>query len=235
MLDAFLEAGYPRDYLLAVDMTPRDGDNVRAAQRFVAGGVDTLLSASGAALATSGCSGAAPQRIDVVAHSMGAFSARWYARFVAPERVRTLISLAGANHGTDSLCGRPGRGDRQMCPAFADDPADSEVQVMLNGSTATPTDETAFGVGDDSEIAVRIPPDEERRIAFFSIRLDPDRWITPAGSAVLDGAGGKPLAGLDRFPVRETSPGNFLFEDDVSHDGLPFHPQLIRLVLHLLS
>lgn len=235
MVDAFLQAGYPAAYLMAIDMVPREGDNVRAAETFISAGVKDLLAGGAAALRASACDLPAPGQVDIVAHSMGAFSSRWFARFVEPAAVRTLVSLAGANHGTDELCGRSGRGDRQMCPAFAANARESEVQVALNGTSAAPADETPFGVGRDAPGRESIPPDDHRRIAYFSIRLEPDRWITPATSAILDGAGGPTPPATDGIPVTETSPGNYRFNGQTTHDGLPTHPLLIRFVLRILG
>ena len=166
---------------------------------------------------------------------MGAFSARWFARFLKPESVRTLVTLAGSNHGTDKLCGRSARGDQQMCPAFSSADDASKVQVELNGTEAQPVDETPFGVGADSAGRPRLAPDATRRITYFTVRLQPDIWIEPADSAILDGAGGVSVPSLAEFPVSETTDGNFLFRDRASHDGLPSHPALIRLVERLLQ
>lgn len=181
-----------------------------------------------------GCQGAPPAEVDIVAHSMGAFSARWFARFVMAEKVRTIVTLAGANHGTDMLCGLSGVGNRQMCPAYSESGGNDNIQRKLNGTGALPVDETPFGLGADRGDRARIPPDGRRRIVYFTVRLDPDEWIVPADSAVLDGAGGKAIEGIDELPVIETSSGNFLFQGPTSHDGLPSDPELIQFVFHLL-
>jgi len=226
--------GYPAAYLHAIDMRPRDGDNVRAAERFVAAGAERLLEDSRSAASASGCGVEAPDKIDIVAHSMGAFSARWYIRFIGGEHVRLMVALAGANHGTDRLCGRSGKGDRQMCPAFADAADPDNVQQRLNGTRAAPEDETPWGLGEDSADRERIPPDEERRIGYVTVRVEADEWIEPAESALLDGAGGIDTGNTGSLPLRETSPGNYLFLGSASHDGLPYHPDLVRFVLELL-
>jgi len=234
MRRALREDGYPSAYLRAVDMRPRDGDNVRAAERFIAAGAERLLEDSRSAVSASGCNTEVPAKIDIVAHSMGAFSARWYIRFIGGERVRLMVALAGANHGTDRLCGRSGKGDRQMCPAFADTASPDNVQRRLNGTRAAPDDETPWGLGEDSADRDRTPPDGERRIGYVTVRVEADEWIEPAESALLDGAGGVDTGDVGGLPLRETSPGNYLFLGSASHDGLPYHPELIRFVQSLL-
>ncbi len=234
MLRALRDDGYPPAYLSAIDMRPRDGDNVRAAERFIAAGAERLLEDSRSAVSASDCGGEAPTKIDIVAHSMGAFSARWYIRFVGGERVRLMVALAGANHGTDRLCGRSGKGDRQMCPAFADADDPDNVQLRLNGTRAAPEDETPWGVGEDSPDRNSILPDGERQIGYVTVRVEADEWIEPAESALLDGAGGFDTGDIGGFPLRETSPGNYLFLGSASHDGLPYHPELVRFVQQLL-
>lgn len=235
MIETFVRQGFPPEYLLAPDMRPRDGDNVRAAETYISDSVEKLLEISEARISQHDCDEDPPGHVDIVAHSMGAFSARWFTRFLMPEKVRTLVTLAGANHGTDKLCGRSGRGDRQMCPAFSGSGGDSEVQRQLNGTLAEPLDETPFGIGKDSSGRPRIPPDDLHSIAYFTVRLEPDTWIEPSDSAILDGAGGRTVNSTDAFPVTETSGGNYLFLDSTSHDGLPSHPDLIRFVVKLLK
>jgi len=235
MLEAFARSGYPPEFLVAIDMLPRDGDNIAAAERFIAPAVESLHEGKTEYLSRRGCSGSGPGKVDIVAHSMGAVSARWYANRMAPEKIRTLLTIAGANHGTDKLCGTPGAGDAQLCPAFSESGSVDNLQSTLNGTRAEHIDETPYGIGIDERSDTRIAPTEHRRIRFFTVRIDPDEWIVPADSATLDGAG---TAAVDtrRFAsVRETSPGNFLFLGNISHDDLPADPGLIQFVLFLLS
>jgi pimeloyl-ACP methyl ester carboxylesterase len=233
MINTFAARGYPPGFLYAVDMTPGDGDNRRAAEKFIAAGVERLLEQAQKLRAASTCPAETSEKVDVVAHSMGAVSARWFVRFGEPQRVRRFVALAGSNHGTDKLCGRSGRGDQQMCPAYAADTGKDAIQLQLNGSAAAPLDETPYGLGADPAGVTRIPPDATRRVAYFTVRLDPDVWIEPADSATLAGAGGIPVD-AGRYPLIETSAGNYLFTANASHDGLPADPGLIRFVLELL-
>jgi hypothetical protein len=167
---------------------------------------------------------------------MGAVSSRWYAVRLAPEKVHTWIGIASANHGTDALCGHHGAGNKEMCPAFASSRAESATQFELNGSKSEPRDESPYGLGADSAGAPRIAPDETRAIRYFTVRIEPDEWIVPANSATLDGAGVDARKG-PRLPgdVRATSPGNFLLNRRVDHDGLTNDASVIELTIALLG
>jgi pimeloyl-ACP methyl ester carboxylesterase len=232
MRAAFVAAGYHADWLLAVNLLPNDGDNARAAERFIAPAVDELLQRASAEAGRAGCR--VPARVDLIAHSMGGVSSRWYAAKIAPRKVRTLVGIAPANHGTNSLCGYQGEGNRQMCPAFAAARGESALQVDLNGTPRAPADETPFGGGEDSPDRKRIAAAPGEEIGYFTIRLALDPWIKPESSAVLDGAGGRAWPLLPSGVV-ETTPGNLLWPDVTGHDGLPRDATLIRVVIALLS
>jgi len=225
MRDHLLSKGYPPDYLLAVDLLPRDGDNVRAARRYIEPAVEKLLQAAHEISA-----GRAAKKVDIVAHSMGAVSARWFAVKMQPEQVRTLITLAGANHGTNALCGYPGYGERQMCPAFAT----RSVQSDLNGVPDIPRDETPYGVGEDPQRVNSVLPDSSREILYVTLRIDPDEWIVPADSALLSGAGGIEVP-FRHAEFRQTSAGNWLYSGEADHDLLPRDAAVIEWVAVLLS
>lgn len=233
MTAALESAGYPRSHLLAVELVPRDGSNPRAAERIIGPAIRQLLERARRQAAAAGSP--FPNQVDIVAHSMGAVSTRWFIQEHRAEWVRRWIGIAPANHGTNALCGAPGEGDRELCPAFAADGRKNRVQVRLNGTRFKPRDETPFGLGADGAGRPRIPPDEHRAIAYYTLRIEPDRWIEPAVSAVLDGAGGLSLPN-ERWPdLRETSPGNFLFLDAVGHDDLPRDPQVADWVNAILT
>ncbi|KOR37679.1 hypothetical protein AM228_05850 [Planktothricoides sp. SR001] len=243
MIKHLQEIGYPSAYLYAVEIQPNDGANDRAAETFIAPAVESMLAKAQAAARDAAKQKSnvpkniepIPVKVDIVAHSMGAVSSRWYIAKLHPERVRTWISLAGANHGTNALCGYSGAGNQQMCPAFATSAEDSPLQVALNGTPCAPIDETPFGLGVDSPEVKTIPPDTDREILYLSVRIEPDGWIKPENSAVIDGAGGLPIPIPAGVPVQETSPGNYLFQGRVGHDPLPQDPDLIRLVASMLS
>lgn len=228
-------AGYPRAYLHGVDIVPNTMANVRAAESVIAPAAVALLGDAERAARRAGYVGEAPRRINIVSHSMGAVSSRWYAAKLRPDRVRTWIALAGANHGTQALCPFRDEASREMCPAFATNASRQAVQVTLNGADGAPVDETPYGLGPDRPGASRIPPDAARGILYLTVRVEPDAWIQPERSAVVDGAGGVPVQVPAGIPVRETSPGNFLFEVPVEHDPLLTHPDLLRLVTAMLA
>ena len=179
----FQRAGYPDTALLAVDLVPNDGDNIAAAEQQISDAVSHLLTLSREQARE--CPSGPVDKVDIVAHSMGALSSRWYASRVAPERVRFLVTVAGANHGTDAICGYRGRGNEQMCPAFTERTGRKEVQVPLNGRNNQPVDETPFGIGSDGPDRPAIAPDDDRRIVYLTVRLEPDEWIIPPQSAEL--------------------------------------------------
>lgn len=235
MIRYFISIGYPSKFLHAVDLLPRDGSNIRAANEFIAPAVKSLLDNAKLAARIAGYKCEVGQKVDIVSHSMGAVSSRWYTVKKHPERVRTWISIAGANHGTNALCGHSGAGNMEMCPAYAKSREDSTVQVALNGTPAEPIDETPYGLGYDRHEIPRLPPDNSRSILYFTVRIEPDRWIKPETSALLDGAGGLPVSIPPGVPVEETTQGNYLFLSKVGHDPLPKNPELIRFVAALLA
>lgn len=228
MMDGLLSSGYSAEELLAVDLVPKDGSNPRAARLLIAPAVERLLAQAREAALKRGQRPS--QRIDIVAHSMGAVSSRWYAAFIRPDLVRLWLGVAAANHGTDALCGFPGEGDRELCPAFARSGSANPVQVRLNGTPERPLDVSPYGLGNDVSAIKPIPAVPDRCIAYFTVRLAVDEWIKPESSAELDGAGGWELTSLKTLPFLETKPGNFLFQAETTHDELPRHPAMIDFV-----
>ena len=235
MIEYLAANGYAREYLHGVDIVPNTMANVQAATSVIAPAADSLLAGAKAAAQRAGYRGEVPRRLDIVSHSMGVVSSRWYAVKLRPERVRTWIGLAGANHGTQALCPFQDEASREMCPAFASNARTHALQVALNGAEGAWVDETPYGLGLDRAGIPRIPPDGTRSILFLTARVEPDIWIQPERSALLDGAGGVPIIVPAGVPVRETSPGNFLFQEQVGHDPLLLHPDLLRLVAAMLA
>ncbi|MGI0016510.1 MAG: esterase/lipase family protein [Nitrososphaera sp.] len=235
MMNHLVSLGYPREYLYAVDIIPNDMANVKAATTVLEPAATSLLENAKVVARSAGYQGEASQRLDIVSHSMGAVSSRWYTVKLHPELVRTWISVAGANHGTNVLCGYTDEAAREMCPAFATSTEKSAVQVALNGTTVAPLDETPYGLGIDGARTTSIPPDSTRSILYFTLRIELDEWIKPENSAVLNGAGGAHVRVPSGVPVKETSPGNYLFQAKVGHDPLPKHPDLIHFVAALLA
>jgi pimeloyl-ACP methyl ester carboxylesterase len=203
------ERGYPASYLKAVELDPNDGANIDAATRELAPAVEELVAATG---------GGPTAKIDIVAHSMGALSSRWYAAKLRPERVRTLLTVVGANHGTDELCGHDTGGSADLCPAFADDPAKA-VQVGLNGTRDKPADETPYGLAPDRPGVRSVPADDTRAIRYVAVSIPDDQWIRPVASSALSGA--SPVPALPTgAKVTQTTPGNLMFGDPTDHDRI---------------
>ena len=234
LIEYLARLGYPRPYLHAVDLLPNDGENIRAAEGFIKPAVDRLLQRTGETARSEGLVGI-PGKVDIVSHSMGAASSRWYAAKIAPERVRIWISIAGANHGTDALRDFPSPGNDEMVPAFASSVEESFIQVALNGTRGEPRDETPFGVGPDPPGRPVIAPDSERGILYLTVFIEPDGWIRPSASALLAGAGGPEIKLPPGIRVEETTSGNFRFTGRSDHDGLPSHPEVMRLISVFLA
>lgn len=209
MIEHLESRGYPADHLLAVQLRPDDGANVAAAREAIAPAVEELLDRAGAGPAG---------RVDVVAHSMGALSSRWYATRLRPDRVRSLITVGGANHGTDVLCGYPDPGGRELCPAFAADGAAAQLQIALNGTPSAPVDETPFGRGADDPRVVPVRPDGIREIRYLAVIVPDDEWITPLASSELDGADA--VSSVAGAPVEQIRPGNLLLDEPLGHDAV---------------
>lgn len=226
------EHGVPDACLRAIELTPNDGDNILAAERQLAPFVENTLASLNAARATAGLDPL--QKVQILGHSMGALSARWYAAVIAPARVATFISTSGANHGTDWQCASPyGPGHRQMCPAFARSRRESELQFRLNGAPGADVDETPFGSGRDAPGVERVAPDARRSIDYFTLRTPDDAYIVPAASLELDGAGGRaPI--VDQVAVREISPGNFELRVRSDHDELLSSPDTLQWLLRIV-
>lgn len=205
MIDHLVDRGYPRDMLLAVSIEPADGSSVAAAEGPIASGVEQLLSASG---------GAADGTVDIVTHSMGGVSARWYATQLRPDRVRSLTTLVGANHGTDVLCGLPGAGAAEMCPAFSGNP----VQATLNGVPGAPVDETPYGRGADPAGVTSVLAQEGRAIRYTAVAIPADEWIQPVASSDL--AGADLLTGLPPGLADQPGPGNLVATFATDHDAI---------------
>lgn len=251
LVDYLTTAGnYPTAYVQPISLEPTDGANIPAAENQIAPAVDRFLASVNAFISANDSDLTRKLKVDIIAHSMGALSSRWYVARIAPEKVRRWVSIAGANHGTDDLCGLSGAGAAESCPAFAGTASESAIQFALNGGydaqTGTDTkmaarlsgntvDETPYGLGGDSPSAATVPPDAADNITYFTIRTSPDAWISPDSSAMLDGAGGIPVKIPTGVQSVETTPGNFLMNDGATHVGLLTDPEAFRLLDAILS
>lgn len=105
MIDRFVAAGYPRDRMLAFTYNSNQSNATIANQ--VRDAVATLRSRTGAA------------RVDIVTHSMGGLSSRYYLKNLGGTAVvDEWVSLGGPNHGTSTayLCYLFSAGCRDMIP-----------------------------------------------------------------------------------------------------------------------
>ena len=206
MISHLEERGYPADYLKAVSLAPADGGTIAAAEGQLTPAVEELTKVGGGG------------KVDIVAHSMGALSSRWYADKMKPERVRTVLTIGGANHGTNVLCGSAGDGARDLCPAVATDPANA-VQTGLNGALRKPTDETPWGVGPDAEGVPSVHADANRAIRYITVTIPNDQWIQPVTSTALNGAG-PPIVLPEGAAADQPTAGNLVFTAPTDHDAI---------------
>jgi pimeloyl-ACP methyl ester carboxylesterase len=232
------QQGYPPQLLRAVDLVPNTGANVEAAVNQLEPAVEQFLGELNAYLAANQPGLPAKTRVDLVSHSMGSLSSRWYAARLRPDRVRRWLSLAGANHGSSlaAFAGEVDGGEQDMYPAFAANELESFIQFQLNGSSAPDVDETPYGLGTDSAGVTVVPPDAARSIFYATIAADGDDiWIDPDSSVQLDGAGGLPFTLPGDLPAAVLSPGNFRMTNGIGHDPMVADPQTMRLVGLLLG
>jgi len=239
LIDYLRKSGYPIQFLRAIQLVPNDGPNIDAAENQIAPFVEEFLCDVNKYLASAQPGAPAKTKIDIVSHSMGALSARWYVAKLRPDRVRTWISLAGANHGSNALCAYVGRdrgGADDLCPAFAQTEKESSIQFILNGKPfISDVDETPYGLGQDSLGVQSIPADDQRSIFYITLRTVKDEWIIPDESAILDGAGGKSFVIPPDIPAVEYPPGNIRLESKVRHDAMLKDGQTLRLVKFILE
>ncbi|MCE4948679.1 triacylglycerol lipase [Streptomyces albulus] len=148
MISRFTAAGRPADRLFAWDYDTTQSANETLAPRFQAY-VDEVLRRTGAA------------QVDIVAHSLGSLTTRWYVRFGAgATKVHHWVSLAGPNHGTQLawLCALYDQGCRDMTPG-------SYVVKRLNDGDETPG-----------------------TVRYTTVRSPCDEQIVPVTSTALTGA-----------------------------------------------
>jgi len=231
MISYLTDAGYPTEYLEAIQLVPNNGANIPAAEEQITPAIETFLDSINTFLAANYPDIPLKTKVDIVSHSMGSLSSRWYAARVRPDRVHKWISLAGANHGTNDLCSFPDPGADDLCPAYAENEQESFIQYQLNGAPyVADVDETPYGIGQDSAGVVSVPPDLNRKILYVTVRTSPDIWIDPEDSVIMDGTGGVQIPIPGDLPATMTSEGNFLMTNGVGHDPMLADPETMRLV-----
>ncbi len=125
-----VEDGWPEEYLETPSFQDVRGCDPEHAQE-IAGWVEALLARTGA------------DRVDILAHSEGALNTLYYLKkLCGVHRVRKVVSLAGAYHGTVVACLDPfSCGAREMCiPSTPDGWKQNEVLADLLACDETPGD-----------------------------------------------------------------------------------------------
>jgi len=156
-----LAAGY-RDTEVAAMSYDSNQPNVAIAQE-VAAAVDALRTQTG------------KKRVDIVSHSMGAISTRWYVEQLGgDERVDAWVSIAGVNHGTYYAYG---------CLGVV------SCVDMLPGS--------------DTLVELERDLDTDGTVRFGAWWSPCDAIVVPAASARLPGARNVRTPCLDHFTVQD--------------------------------
>lgn len=170
MIDKFVSGGWPIEMLYAFTFSSpaswSSGANARNAEE-IAAWVDQILAETGA------------EKVDLVSHSMGGLSTRYYIKFLGGiDKVDDYVCLASPQHGTTWVA------SGECLP-------DSAFLENLNDG-----DETPGGVLQDTEgwrddpvgqggyNGAHIPGN----ITWTAIRSNKDGTIIPPESAMLDGA-----------------------------------------------
>lgn len=229
--------GYPNNYIETINLKPTDASNIYHAEKLIAPKIEQFLeSINKSKKNRDGGNVKEINKVDIISHSMGSVSARWYSTIIRPERVRKWISLAGANHGSNAGCQFPEPGPQETCPAFSSESKKNPLQIKLNGMPyIADVDETPYGIGIDSNGVMSVKPNKIISIHYVTMRIEPDKWIQPEESTILDGAGGIKLGIPDLLNIEETSEGNYLLNNCNSHDGIVSCREAMELVLIILN
>ncbi len=151
-----IDDGWPEEYLFEVDFANIVGCNPEHGME-ISAKVQEILAATGR------------QKVDLLAHSMGAIDCRFYIKFLCGYKyVNDVVMIAGANRGTTVACIEPiSCGADSMCVGFGDgDWKDNPFLLNLNSCDMTP--------GDD--------------IKYTSIWSGWDEIIIPAKNSEIEGA-----------------------------------------------
>jgi len=174
----FLENGYPADYLHTFVFEGAQCDSTIEHAAQLSDMVFDVLDQTGAS------------RVNIVAHSMGALSARVYLAAGGYRYVRDFVSIAGANHGSETAAqgsvwqeqfGWPSfEGAKEMYPSFACWGESSggeswDAQYWLNGCLAS------WGRWDWADETPR-----GDQVDYLSIWNSVDEIVVPQESACLD-------------------------------------------------
>ena len=165
-------------------------------------------------------SATAADKVDVVAHSMGALTARHYLKFVERNTIHTVVSVGGTNHGstfesnTDLPLGSNSEIRRQAVAAGL--PADEVLAAAVGPAYAQQMTGSSFltqlNAGGDT-----VPG-----VDYVAVATRGDEVVTPPESAFLTAG---PGATVRNVWVQDGCPGLA-----VDHMGLTTHPRSLWLI-----
>ncbi len=128
LLNRMKNDGCPEEYLYAPEFDDRTGCNPEHGLQ-VKRWVETLVERTGF------------QKINIIAHSMGALDTRYYIKYLCGyRRIKNVVTIGGANHGTVVACSEPiSCGAESMCRGSSSDAwRDNEFLAMINSCDETP-------------------------------------------------------------------------------------------------
>lgn len=161
MKNWLVSEGWPSNYLFALQYSNTTGSNVRNADELSAY-VKQVMSQTGA------------NKVDIIAHSMGGLSTRYYIKNLdGGNTVDDVITLGSPHHGTNTAYfGTITAGAREMLPG-------SSFLTSLNSGDETPNGS-----------------DPLNKIQYTSIYSSSDTVISPYTSSILAGARNEQISGV---------------------------------------
>ena len=170
MINKFVSDGWSRDILYAFTFAnPSDGStgaNMRNAQQ-IAAWVDQILAETGA------------KKVDLVSHSMGGLSTRFYIKSLGGvNKVDDYVSLATPQHGSTAQVGEEAKPDSVLLELLnAGDETPGGILSDTLGSRDDP-------VGEGGYTGTHVPGN----VTWTSIWSKTDGTVVPGESGMLDGA-----------------------------------------------
>ena len=142
MISRFSADGWPSAYLNNWSYTTSQSNATTAAQ--IRDKVEQILAATGAT------------KVDVITHSMGGLSSRYYAKNLGGDlKIDDWVSLGGPNHGTDTanFCWQTSCGEMRVGSSFltALNSGDETPGTVVYGTWWSPCDEV---INPDSSVAL---------------------------------------------------------------------------------
>ena len=184
------------------------GSDIRESAGVLAGFISKVRSATAA------------DQVDVVAHSMGALTARYYLKFLERSAIHTLVSVGGTNHGSTF---------------------ESNTELPLGSNAEIREQADAAGLPADEFLAATVGPayaqqmvgspfltqlndggDTVPGVDYVAVATRGDRVVTPPESALLTAG---PQATVRSVWVQDGCPGLV-----VDHMGLTTQPRSLWLI-----